>query len=124
MVNVPGSGAPEHAYLEMEQAMANKGYDMSAAEELIEKGMELHKKGGIPALRAPTGQLLDVTYNAPSISDHSYHTHEAGWLAMCWALCVACLLNGRNRLATCWKPTFQAKRNYPLKKSPKRQPLC
>lgn len=45
--SVPGSGAPEIPYLEMVQAMGNKGYDVSAAERLLYEGMEEARKCGI-----------------------------------------------------------------------------
>jgi len=44
---VPGSGAPEIPYLEMVQAMGNKGYDVSKAEALLAEGLELAKNNGI-----------------------------------------------------------------------------
>lgn len=45
--SVPGSGAPEIPYLEMVQAVGNKGYDVSAAERLLREGLEEAKKCGI-----------------------------------------------------------------------------
>jgi len=45
--SVPGSGAPEIPYLEMVQAMGNKGYDVSAAERLLYEGLEEAQHCGI-----------------------------------------------------------------------------
>jgi len=45
--SVPGSGAPEIPYLEMVQAMGNKGYDVSRAEQILYEGMEEARKCGI-----------------------------------------------------------------------------
>ncbi len=44
---VPGSGAPEIPYLEMVQAMSNKGYDVRRAEQVLYKGMEEAQNCGI-----------------------------------------------------------------------------
>ena len=78
---VPGSGAPEFSYLEMVQAMANKGYDVSVAEELLQKGLVVNKKGDFNSLRAITGELLNAVINSPTVLDSTYHKykHPASW---------------------------------------------
>src|SRR5512135_3496953 len=48
---VPGSGAPEIPYVEMVESMANKGYDVTAAEALLPLGLELAEKGQRNELR-------------------------------------------------------------------------
>jgi ADP-ribosylglycohydrolase len=45
--SVPGSGAPEIPYLEMVQAMGNKGYDVRRAEQILYEGMGEARKCGI-----------------------------------------------------------------------------
>ncbi len=70
--NVPGSGAPEIPYVEMVQAMANRGYDMSAAEAMLPEGIELAEKGSNADLRAFTAALLNAIHTAPRDASHSY----------------------------------------------------
>lgn len=70
---VPGSGAPEIPYQEMIQAKANQGYDVSQAEALLAKGLELHKAGDKEDLRALTSELMAALYAAPQLTDHPYH---------------------------------------------------
>ena len=48
---VPGSGTPEIPYVEMVKSMANKGYEMSAAEALLPEGLRLANEKDRPALR-------------------------------------------------------------------------
>ena len=62
---VPGSRAPEVPYQEMAQAQYNKGYDTSAASDLILKGIELAGQDKIDELRVLTAELLDVIIHAP-----------------------------------------------------------
>jgi len=38
-LKVPGSGAQKVPYVEMTQALGNKGYDVTEAKKLIEEGM-------------------------------------------------------------------------------------
>lgn len=73
---VPGSGAPEIPYQEMIQAKANKGYDLSKAEELIAEGIQLHKEKKIPELRQHTARILAELVKAPIDSSHPYHQFE------------------------------------------------
>jgi len=79
--SVPGSGAPEHAYVEIVQAQANKGFDVSAAEKLLPVGMQYSQKGMMTDLRALTGLLLEAVFKAPKIDDHPYHqfSHPGTW---------------------------------------------
>ena len=81
--SVPGSGAPEIPYLEMVQAMGNKGYDVTKAEALVRQGIELADKIDLqrtrkitPELRALTSELLHEVHNAPRDPAHSYWSYE------------------------------------------------
>jgi ADP-ribosylglycohydrolase len=73
---VPGSGAPEIPYVEMVQSMANKGYDVSSAEALLQEGMTLAQKKEAGALRALTAELLGRLFSSPAIPEHRYWTYE------------------------------------------------
>jgi len=73
---VPGSGAPEIPYVEMVQAMGNKGYDVSAAEELLPEGIELARKGERADLRVLTARLLHAIHTAPVDPAHTYWTYR------------------------------------------------
>ncbi|MFW5713994.1 MAG: ADP-ribosylglycohydrolase family protein, partial [Brevefilum sp.] len=42
---VPGSRAPEIAYIEMVQAKGNLGFDVREAEKLLPEGLALHEAG-------------------------------------------------------------------------------
>lgn len=78
---VPGSGAPECVYVEMAESMANKGFDVSHAEEFLPKGMELAAKKDIPRLRVLTAEFLEALFNAPLDPNSPYHTfrHPLEW---------------------------------------------
>lgn len=78
---VPGSGAPEIPYVEMVQSMANRGFDMVAAEKLLPLGMSLAEKKDRPDLRALTAQLLAAIHDAPRDPASPYwgFTHPARW---------------------------------------------
>lgn len=78
---VPGSGAPECAYLEMVESMANKGYDVTRAEELLPRGLELSRKGDRSELRKLTAELLARLFESPLDPSSPYHAYEhpAAW---------------------------------------------
>ncbi|WP_455382045.1 ADP-ribosylglycohydrolase family protein [Salinispira pacifica] len=78
---VPGSGAPEIPYVEMVQAMANRGYDMSATEALLPEGLRLAESGSPGELRALTSRLLHEIHAAPPDRTHSYwsYRHPDRW---------------------------------------------
>ena len=73
---VPGSRAPEMAYVEMVQAKANLGYDVTEAEKLLPEGMALHKAGKTDELRALTAELLGAILEAPLDLQSDYHQYE------------------------------------------------
>jgi ADP-ribosylglycohydrolase len=74
--SVPGSGAPEIPYVEMVQSMANRGYDVSSAEALLDEGMLLAEKGDAAELRRLTARLLAELFNAQRIPGHIYWSYE------------------------------------------------
>ncbi len=78
---VPGSGAPEIPYVEMAESLANRGYDVSAAEALLPEGMRLARENRRDELRALTAELLAALREAPKIPDHPYwsYQHPAEW---------------------------------------------
>ena len=85
---VPGSRAPEVPYQEMAQAQYNKGYDTSAASDLILKGIELAGQDKIDELRVLTAELLDVIIHAPKDPKHPIHRyqHPETWEDICAAM--------------------------------------
>ncbi len=78
---VPGSGAPEIPYVEMVESMANKGYEVSAAEALLPKGLDLARQGERDALRALTAELLAALHAAPPDPASQYwsYDHPSEW---------------------------------------------
>ena len=80
---VPGSGAPEVPYVEMTQALGNKGYDVTEAEKLLEEGMRLHTEGKKDDLRIITAKILHVLKNAKPDPEDAYHQfdHPETWEA-------------------------------------------
>jgi len=78
---VPGSSAPEIPYVTMAQAMGNKGYDVSNAEQFLEEGMRLHAQGKKDELRILTAQVLHALKNAPLDTQDGYHAfqHPETW---------------------------------------------
>jgi hypothetical protein len=78
---VPGSGAPDSLYVGMVQSMANKGFDISAAEELLPEGLALAEKKEFAELNALTALLMKETLGAPLDKRSSYHhfEHPADW---------------------------------------------
>ena len=81
---VPGSRAPEMAYVEMVQAKSNLGFDVSAAERLLPEGLALHKAGKVDELRALTASLMAALLEAPLDLESDYHQfdHPQDWPAV------------------------------------------
>ena len=81
---VPGSRAPEMAYVEMVQAKSNLGFDVSAAEQLLPEGLALHKAGKVDELRALTASLMAALLEAPLDLESDYHQfdHPQDWPAV------------------------------------------
>lgn len=78
---VPGSSAPEIPYVEMTQALGNKGYDVSAAEAFLEEGMQLHAQGKVDELRVVTAKILHALKVAQPDPQHAYQQfqHPDAW---------------------------------------------
>lgn len=74
--NVPGSRAPEIAYVSMVQAMGNLGFDVSEAEKLLPEGLALHEAGKVDDLRALTAELMAAILDAPLDVKSDYHTYD------------------------------------------------
>ena len=73
--NVPGSNAPEHVIIGAMQDMDNMGYDVSAAEAMIEKGQQYLAEGNRSALAGHTARTWHVMMNSPKVPDHPYWKH-------------------------------------------------
>ncbi len=73
--NVPGSHADEHVIIGGIQDMENMGYDVTAAEELIEQGQKYLAQGNKSALAGHTARVWNALMNAPKIPDHPYWKH-------------------------------------------------
>lgn len=73
--NVPGSGAEEHVIVAAMQDMENMGYDVSAAEALIEEGMEALERGDQAKLALLTGRVFHLLSVAPRTEGHPYHRY-------------------------------------------------
>jgi len=73
---VPGSRAPEIAYVEMVQAKGNLGFDVSEAEKLLPEGLALHEAGKVDDLRALTAELMAAILDAPLDMESDYHTYD------------------------------------------------
>mgnify|MGYP005840793961 CR=1 FL=1 len=78
---VPGSGAPDSLYVGMVQSMANRGYDVSAAEELLPIGLALAEQGEVAELRVLTAILMEQIFKAPLDTQCAYHSfyHPCDW---------------------------------------------
>lgn len=72
---VPGSGATEHVIIAAMQDMENMGYDVTAAEALIEEGMALLEKGDVAALAGHTAKTFAVINSSPKIPEHPYWSY-------------------------------------------------
>jgi hypothetical protein len=81
---VPGSYAPDAFILGMVQDWANQGYDVSAAEALLPKGLALEAAGNLPDLKVVTARVMKALREAPKIEGHPYHSyqHPVGWQAV------------------------------------------
>jgi ADP-ribosylglycohydrolase len=85
---VPGSGAPEIPFVEMVEAMANRGYEMSAAEALLPEGLRLAQAKERSELRALTSRLLAAIHAAPPDPTSPYwqFEHPAAWTGVLAAM--------------------------------------
>jgi ADP-ribosylglycohydrolase len=85
---VPGSGAPEIPYVEMVEAMANRGYAMVTAEALLPEGLRLAQAKDRSELRVLTSRLLAAIHAAPPdpASPYWQYEHPATWSEVLAAL--------------------------------------
>jgi ADP-ribosylglycohydrolase len=79
--SVPGSGAPEVAYIAMVQSMHNKGFDVGEAERILEEALVLRDLKDWALLKIKTEELLSALFAAPARLHHPYHQYEnpAAW---------------------------------------------
>ncbi|HAF62109.1 MAG TPA: ADP-ribosylglycohydrolase family protein, partial [Anaerolineaceae bacterium] len=102
---VPGSSAPEIPYVEMTQALGNKGYDVSGAEELLEEGMRLHADGKIDELRVVTARVLHALKQAPLNPNDVYHQFKH---PETWEDIQHCMADGsRQAFDNTWKESYR-----------------
>ncbi len=73
--NVPGSGAEEHVFIGAMQDMENMGYDVSAAEAMIEQGQKYLREDNKSALAGHTARAWHVLMSSPKVPDHPYWKH-------------------------------------------------
>ena len=78
---VPGSGAPDIAYVSMVQAMYNKGFEVSAAERILHEALPLVKDQDQTALANKTQELISTLFESTIDPGHPYHKfeHPASW---------------------------------------------
>jgi ADP-ribosylglycohydrolase len=78
---VPGSRAPEVAYVSMVQAKGNLGFDVSEAEKLLPEALALHEAGNVDDLRTITAQVMAALLDAPLDMTSDYHrfNHPQAW---------------------------------------------
>jgi ADP-ribosylglycohydrolase len=62
---VPGSAAPESVIAGAVQSMENMGYDVAAAEDILEKGLGALKAGNLPELNIHSGRLYKALDELP-----------------------------------------------------------
>ncbi len=70
--NVPGSAAMEHVIIAAMQDMENMGYDVTAAESMIDEGRRHLAEGNIAALAGHTARVWTVLMNSPKLENHPY----------------------------------------------------
>jgi len=70
--NVPGSAAPESVIAGAVQSMENMGYDVNAAEQILEEGLTAHAAGDMPRLNILTARLYKTLHELPVDSRSPY----------------------------------------------------
>jgi ADP-ribosylglycohydrolase len=70
--NVPGSAAPESVIAGAVQSMENMGYEVSAAEQILEEGIIAHAAGDMPRLNILTTRLFKILNELPVDSESPY----------------------------------------------------
>lgn len=74
--NVPGSNAPEHVIIGAIADMANMGYDVTEAENLIEDGIRAYNENDMVSLNIITCKIWNILNNAPKVSNHPSHQYK------------------------------------------------
>ena len=74
--NVPGSAAPESVIAGAVQSMENMGYDVSAAEKILEEGLAAHAAGDMPRLNILTARLNKTMDELPVDPQSSYWNYK------------------------------------------------
>jgi len=74
--SVPGSAAPESVIAGAVQSMENMGYDVSAAEQILEEGLAAHAAGDMPALHALTSRLYKTLHELSVDSQSPYWNYR------------------------------------------------
>jgi ADP-ribosylglycohydrolase len=75
--NVPGSAAPESVIAGAVQSMENMGYDVSAAEKILEEGLAAFEAGDIPRLNILSSRLCKTLDELPIDSNSPYWNFKA-----------------------------------------------
>ncbi|MDD4388075.1 MAG: ADP-ribosylglycohydrolase family protein [Bacilli bacterium] len=70
--NVPGSNAPERVIIAAIQDMANMGYDVTAAEALIDEGLRYLQANNMVSLNRITWRIWNILNNAKKNENHPY----------------------------------------------------
>ncbi len=70
--SVPGSGATEHVIVAAMQDMENMGYDVSAAEAYIDRGIAALERGDAAELARISAKVFHLLASAPKIEGHPY----------------------------------------------------
>lgn len=69
---VPGSGAPECLMIAATQAVANKGYNVSQAEQLLPVGLQALQENNLPVLHKVTAEIWYELSHAPMDQESPY----------------------------------------------------
>lgn len=74
--HAPGSGAPSSLLAGAVQSMENMGYDVQAAEELLNEGFKAYESDDLIDLYRLTAQIAGELMGASRIPDHPYWTYH------------------------------------------------
>lgn len=74
--NVPGSGAPEKIMVAAIQALENRGYEVDAAYELLDKGIKAHEEGDFISLHKISAEMRNIFLNAKKNENSDYWNYK------------------------------------------------
>ncbi len=74
--NVPGSGAPEKIMVAAIQALENRGYEVDAAYELLDRGIKAHEEGDFINLHKISAEMRNVFLNAKKNEKSDYWNYK------------------------------------------------